>query len=788
MALFVVLEDHTSGGRTLLAGKVIDDQLYDTTQLTAAGAALVAYVPGSMDSILAAFRGTRRAKPAEPTGLTAMFAAAGLFGGGGPGAVTSVFGRSGAVVAAASDYDASQVDNDSAVAGADVAAALNTLDTSLGIINDLAGFMVPLYDQVTLLPIDVEITESAGNIVATLTDEAGALFVTGRWAGASYQIVTPATVNLTPGTATAPRTNYIFLTEAASVVTLGANTTGWPANSIHVATVFVQTSTEIAADGPLGLHIYNDDPTEHIQHIGDRIRVQHAEWMSGVMATLAVTTNGGAPDNVDVSTTAGNAFQMHEHTVPAFDTSTGTELYVMNDFTTPWTKITDLNVLLTDALGVSMSARRFSLTFVAIINQDTGESKLLVCLPTGSYNSDQAVLDDASKFANFSIPADLKGNAFLVAEAKIRHQTSGSGTWTILETVDLRGLKPAISAGGSTSQATEFDESVFRVNDSVDASKQIALEAGNITAATTRTLTMPDADVELFKNNLVATIRPVATDDSSAGYAVDSIWIDTTHNNAYRCVDASVGAAIWDATSIENIHYQRVPTSGDHWDGPVAAFLGSNDFIFAAWIRPEDVNTFDGFTSTFDIVGNQNGATGWRIGWNFGGVEVVVHDGSGVPFGPSNFGTVVGWGWNEAGEKESDILVVGRVTGGAGTAGLEIYLNGNRATTTGFTATNAGITVSTGVLEMGGRGLYMHEGFAYLDGTATDAELDAFMDACIKAGGIVDGGITWDSLFNSQDPPAAGVWNDQAGTDDLTDTGTPVEASRRRRMHGLNTQ
>ena len=42
--------------------------------------------------------------------------------------VTSVYARTGAVVAAASDYDASQVDNDSDVTGAFVDDALNTLD------------------------------------------------------------------------------------------------------------------------------------------------------------------------------------------------------------------------------------------------------------------------------------------------------------------------------------------------------------------------------------------------------------------------------------------------------------------------------------------------------------------------------------------------------------------------------------------------------------------------------------------------------------------------------------
>lgn len=45
--------------------------------------------------------------------------------------VATVFGRTGAVVAAASDYDASQVDNDSVIAGAFVDDALNVLNSAI---------------------------------------------------------------------------------------------------------------------------------------------------------------------------------------------------------------------------------------------------------------------------------------------------------------------------------------------------------------------------------------------------------------------------------------------------------------------------------------------------------------------------------------------------------------------------------------------------------------------------------------------------------------------------------
>lgn len=68
-------------------------------------------------------------------------------GASGGNLVTSVFGRIGAVIAALSDYDASQVDNDSTVAGATVE---NALDTLLGLIGDPAtkeAFFSPQQDD-----------------------------------------------------------------------------------------------------------------------------------------------------------------------------------------------------------------------------------------------------------------------------------------------------------------------------------------------------------------------------------------------------------------------------------------------------------------------------------------------------------------------------------------------------------------------------------------------------------------------------------------------------------------
>ena len=47
-------------------------------------------------------------------------------------------------------------------------------------------------------------------------------------------------------------------------------------------------------------------------------------------------------------------------------------------------------------------------------------------------------------------------------------------------------------------------------------------------------------------NNLAASAAPGATDDSDpAGYGVGSLWLDTTADKAYICLDATNGAAVW---------------------------------------------------------------------------------------------------------------------------------------------------------------------------------------------------------------------------------------------------
>lgn len=99
--------------------------------------------------------------------------------------VQTVFGRSGTVVAALSDYDASQIDNDSTVTGATVADALDTLASGTGVTswNSRTGAVVPATNDYDASQVNNDSTVT-GTTVAdalnTLSGQSGVVSVFGR--------------------------------------------------------------------------------------------------------------------------------------------------------------------------------------------------------------------------------------------------------------------------------------------------------------------------------------------------------------------------------------------------------------------------------------------------------------------------------------------------------------------------------------------------------------------------------------------------------------------------------
>jgi len=341
---------------------------------------------------------------------------------------------------------------------------------------------------------------------------------------------TPAdTVTLTAGSDTSPQINYVYFLQ--STKTLTASTSSFPAaEHAAIATVYCQSAASLQTDGAYKVHAWTDhvirsDDQGHIPDINAWIRNQNATWIDGVAQTYTITPNGGAADNVILTTASGNVLQLHSHVFPAF---AGTpDVYVVNDSGTPYTKVTDLNALLTDSTGATMSGKYFSLVIWGCVSEATADCKLFCNLPSGSYNSSSTLQADGSEYSNFSIPSEFKGTGFLISNWLLRHQAASSGTWTSIDEIDLRSFLPNQQAGGATAAGSEFVDSTFRILDDADNTKEIAFEASGITTATTRTITMADQAVSLVPNTGTYAAAAGGSQIVTLGTITTGVWTGT---------------------------------------------------------------------------------------------------------------------------------------------------------------------------------------------------------------------------------------------------------------------
>ena len=123
----------------------------------------------------------------------------------------------------------------------------------------------------------------------------------------------------------------------------------------------------------------------------------------------------------------------------------------------------------------------------------------------------------------------------------------------------------------------------------------------------------------VFTNNLAAITAPTASDDSGSGYSVGSIWIDTTNDKSYTCVDATASAAVWKETSptvpththsIDDLTDVDVttaaPTSGQilAWDGSnFTPSTNTTQNLWATVTGDSGTTTASSTTSSIQIAG-----------------------------------------------------------------------------------------------------------------------------------------------------------------------------------------
>lgn len=105
------------------------------------------------------------------------------------------------------------------------------------------------------------------------------------------------------------------------------------------------------------------------------------------------------------------------------------------------------------------------------------------------------------------------------------------------------------SAGG-----TEFADDVFRVKGSVDATKKVAIEADGIATATTRTITMPNVDVDLAEVGDQRTLSGTSFGDTDLGTFTGTTIPDT--QNVKQALQSLETKAENNTSIINNFEWQ----------------------------------------------------------------------------------------------------------------------------------------------------------------------------------------------------------------------------------------
>ena len=307
-----------------------------------------------------------------------------------------------------------------------------------------------------------------------------------------------ARVALTAGaSAIAPVTNYIYVTETASIATLASSTAVPSGAFAWVGKCHVQDAITFAAQGPMlsqrFTEAYAHEGRGALSYMREKLRWLGAKYLSGITYTVNITPNVGVPDDVHLQTTEGQIFQLHRHTFPAF--STGPYYWGNGDTSTLYSEAAGIEEFLATQDGTSMTGKSFNLVFWGVVNKGDANCKIFCNVPNDVYNNVSNALSDSNNTADTTVPFEMETTAFLIARACFSHSNASGGTWTLEDIFDLRGDATGSRSGGTGSApiSTEFDDSLFKLFNTSDVTKTAQFTVNSATS-TNRIFILPDVN------------------------------------------------------------------------------------------------------------------------------------------------------------------------------------------------------------------------------------------------------------------------------------------------------
>ncbi|RMH16936.1 MAG: hypothetical protein D6698_08995, partial [Gammaproteobacteria bacterium] len=176
------------------------------------------------------------------------------------------------------------------------------------------------------------------------------------------------------------------------------------------------------------------------------------------------------------------------------------------------------------------------------------------------------VSDDSTKgYEIGSLFHNTTTNKFYVAA----DVTPGAAVWELI--TERKFTTASVPPSGSDNSAAGFDVGSIWI-DSTAGHVYICRDLSTAVAQWERIDNIPAS---------VTTADPTSTDDSSAGYEIGSVWVNTTTQKVFICVDDAVGAAVWIPSSgVKNNVSNAAPTTTD--DSSASYSVGSLWFDTAA--------------------------------------------------------------------------------------------------------------------------------------------------------------------------------------------------------------
>lgn len=371
-----------------------------------------------------------------------------------------------------------------------------TLPQHLSFASDAFG-LTPM----TLDPLAVAVTSNGTAVTAFVdivgTGDIAVLFSTGLF---TVDATPAASVALVPGTNSAPTLNYLYI--PISTKTLSSSTAGWPSEEyVAIGTVLVQSAASVQTDGPYSVNVFETATrgstlNGRVDEITKWIRSQNSRWVSGMAVSATVTTNGASDDDIDIAIATGVVLRGREIAFPARDTAASDSMYVYNSSVAAYTKVGTLaTALKTNASGGAIASGQYASVFVwAATSENAAANKIMVNLPVGYYPTQKQAQTDYNQYTSYSIPTVLKNNAVPLARLVFLYTSAGGGTWSLTDSYDMRGRTVESLTGLTSSAVTEFFDDEFKLHDNSDSSKVATFQLDNISTATTRTYTLPNAD------------------------------------------------------------------------------------------------------------------------------------------------------------------------------------------------------------------------------------------------------------------------------------------------------